>query len=369
MFPAAKSPSPTERLLTDIQEAGGCLTLDVASEQERARLDARIRSIRRFGKLPPGTQLVVEHLNWSKRILKIEPLPDWMTAVLEPIPVPAQLRNPHPAVATLRSTDGLLPVTGPPRTRALRLLQALVTAVTARGHTVSAGTERTDHYGPRERRPIHLRFHVHGHDIGLRVTQVNDRTDHLPTPKELADQQRYSWTRIPKYDYAPSTRLRFELPGPHEHQQSSWADGAKSQLEDKLPEIVHEIELRADAAERARLQAEERRRQEQIREQERIARATTKLIESRRVDVLLAQLAAWQRVRQLDEYLATMTAKITQLDDPEAAEAAREWLTWAQAYAARLDPLNGALALPPDPEPTYSALAPFLERPQGVSGW
>jgi hypothetical protein len=41
--------------------------------------------------------------------------------------------------------------------------------------------------------------------------------------------------------------------------------------------------------------------------------------------------------------------------DPAAA---KEWLAWARAYTAGINPLN----TPPDPEPTSAALAPFLER-------
>jgi hypothetical protein len=57
-----------------------------------------------------------------------------------------------------------------------------------------------------------------------------------------------------------------------------------------------------------------------------------------------------------------MDTRITQIKDHETAAAAREWLAWARAYTAGLDPLNGILAMPPDPEPTHAALTPFLER-------
>jgi len=259
-------------------------------------------------------------------------------------------------------SDGPLGVNGSARTRALKLLQALAAAATARGHTVTAPVARHDRYGNPERRPDDLRFGVYGHEIGLRVTQLQDRANHVPTAKELADKQRYSWTRIPEYDYTPSNRLKFELPGRYEYQQSSWSDGVKSHIEDKLPEMLFEIEIRADAAERQRLADEERRRLEQLEEQQRIARATIKLNEQHRTEVLIAQLAAWEQAQQLDDYLAAMDRKITQIEDPDTAAAASEWLAWAHEYAARTNPLNGQLAMPPDPEPTHAALAPFLER-------
>lgn len=66
--------------------------------------------------------------------------------------------------------------------------------------------------------------------------------------------------------------------------------------------------------------------------------------------------------RQLDDYLTAMDTRITQIEDQETAAAAREWLAWARAHTAGLDPLSGTLAMPPDPEPTHATLAPFLER-------
>ena len=357
--------SPTESLISQIRAAGDSLMIEPATDSERASLDTQIRAIRRFGKLPLGLQLLVERPSWSKRVLTIAPLPGWMTAEPVLVPVPARLRNPHPAVAALRDSDRF-PVTGPPRNRALRLLQALAAVAAGRGYAVSFPHARLGQHDYQDRDPCQLRFTLYGHDIGVRVVQLSDRSEHVPTAKELADQQRYSWTRIPKYDYAPSARLKFELPGRHEYQQSSWADGARSCIEDKLPEIFRELEFRADAAERQRLGDEERRRQEELEQQRRIARATVKLIQAHRADVLKAQLTAWQYTRQLDDYLTAMDTRITQIEDQKTAVAAREWLAWARAYTAGLDPLNGMLAMPEDPEPTQSALAPFLEHRRGL---
>jgi hypothetical protein len=79
--------------------------------------------------------------------------------------------------------------------------------------------------------------------IGLAVIQEKDRTEHAPTKKELADQARYSGTSVPKYDYKPSQRLNFTMARWSEYQQFSWADRVRSQLEEKLPAILQEIEI------------------------------------------------------------------------------------------------------------------------------
>lgn len=305
--------------------------MEPATDQERIRLDAQIRAIRRFDKIPPGTQLVVDRATRRQLVLTIESIPDWMSPPPD-VTVRDQLRDPHPAVAMLSEAARLLPVAGPPRRRALPLLQALVVASTSRGHSVSAPADRPDIYGRYERRPPTLRFRVRGHDIDLRVTQENDRTAHVPTAKELAHKERYSWTRISEYDCAPSARLKFELPGPHEQRQSIWSDTGKSQLETRLAQILQEMEMRSVAAERAAIAAEERRKQAQLQEEARIARVKIEQREKNRAEILQAQATAWRTARQLEAYLAAMEAKIGQLADASQVNAAREWLDWARAH-------------------------------------
>lgn len=160
--------SPAESLICRIRAAGGSLAIESAADQERSRLDAQVRAIRRFGKLPPGLQLLVEEPGWSKRVLTIAPLPGWMTAEHVLVPVVAQLRNPHPAVVTLRDSDRF-PVTGPPRTRALRLLQALAAVAAERGYDVTFPHSGGDSHGCQGRDPDQLRFAVRGHDAGVRA--------------------------------------------------------------------------------------------------------------------------------------------------------------------------------------------------------
>lgn len=242
--------------------------------------------------------------------------------------------------------------------RALRLLQALAAAAEAHGYEASGVTQRAD-----SRHPAHIRVRVRGHDMELRLVQEQDRTEHVPTAKERADQARNPWTRIPPYDFTPSERLRIDLPSPHEQRQSTWNDGTRSALEDRLPEILQEMELRSIAADRKRIADEERQRQEKAAKQKRIARATAKLIESHRAKTLSEQVSKWHQSKQLTAYIEAMTSHVEAFASLDDRAAGQEWLAWARGHAARIDPLQHRLAMPTDPEPTYAALAPFMERP------
>jgi len=367
--PAARQEPPaidrtsTEQLVARIAATDGSLTVTTRNETEHRKLKAQIHAAQRHHKTPPGTHLVVDQPRWETFILNIEELPDWMAEPPVEVPVPSQLRRPHDAIAVLRDDEHLLPITGTSRRRALILLQALVAAATKRGHTVTA-IRRQDRHGRSQPAGVHLSFTVAGHDIGLRISQLSDRTDHVPTPKELADKQRYSYYSIPRYDYTPSDRLKLELTN---SAASSWKDGIRRKLENRLPEILQAIEHCAHTAERAKIAAEERKRQQELEQERQIARATQRLIQAHRTQILDEQVTAWTRARQLNNYLTALTAIVEAITEPEDKAAAVEWLTWARNHADCLNPLNATIAMPPDPEPTWTALQPHMERP--YVGW
>ncbi|WP_380496365.1 hypothetical protein [Streptoalloteichus tenebrarius] len=352
--PSPPSPTVSDKLLAEILQAGGKLTLDVDDYDERQRLKARVRALRRPGRIPGGRQLAMESVG-TKLVLSIEDLPAWMNQPVPTIQVPSQLRDPHPVVAKLRDSQHGLPVVGPARNRALRLLHALALAAEARGHQVRAGTEAG------QRDPLsQLVFVVQGHEVVLRVVQLKDRSKHVPTQKELAEKQRWPWTRIPDHDYTPNEKLKVELSRWSEYFQTTWTDGVRRQIDEKLSEILYEIEHRANLVDRRKAREEEQRRLEKIEQQKRLDRANVLFVEAHRAEVLSQQMAAWERARRLDAYLQAMEARIAAMGDPAEAEAAREWLAWAREHAQRTDPLKQRLALPATPEPTYSELAPFL---------
>ena len=87
--------SPSEELIARVQAAGGSLAIDAGNDYKKLnRLDAQIRAIRRFSKLPSGLILHVESPTWGKRVLTIEPVPGWLSDAPFPVQVPAHLRNP-----------------------------------------------------------------------------------------------------------------------------------------------------------------------------------------------------------------------------------------------------------------------------------
>jgi hypothetical protein len=361
--------SPTERLIADLVANGGELRL---GRIEGDNYEARIRAAIRFGKVPEGKQLVTTGWRWSDDYaIRLQDAPAWMNAKLVPITVPTVLRKPHPLVASLQRRDSALNINRSARHRALLVIQALAVEAERRGYTVKETEVTTDQYGYKRRESKdHFAILVQGHPIGVQVRQDVNRNAHEPTARELVKADRDTWFRLPKYDYTPSERLSIQLSGRSEHRQSKWKDATKARLEELLPQILQEIELRAAAAEVARLAAieaaEERRRQWELARKE----AELEHRESYRAQVLGEQVDDWLRSRQIRDYLDAMQMSIATFDDPADAAAANEWLEWARHQTSTLDPLQRSLVMPVEPSPTAEDLAPFMNglSPYGPSG-
>jgi hypothetical protein len=87
--------------------------------------------------------------------------------------------------------------------------------------------------------------------------------------------------------------------------------------------------------------------------------AKTRLVETHRADQLHAQADAWDQADRLPRYCDALDA--AHGDNAVTAE----WLAWARAYTARLDPLTKPPAMPEPPDASPEALQDHL--PDGWS--
>jgi hypothetical protein len=366
-----KTPSPTEQLISQLVTDGEVRV----SGPDQAKYEARVAAAIRYGKVPEGKQMVTEGGRWSREyVIRLQVAPAWLNAPLNPIPGPARLRQPHPVVIALQSGKRLKGIDRSTTQRALLLIQALAVEARQRGYTVKETKVTTDPYG-RERRESedHFSIAIGHHSLGVQLRQIMDRARHEATPAEHAQAANDRWYRIPKFDVTPSERLSLQLSGRFEHRQSKWTDGRTGMLEIWLPQILQEVELRAEAAEHARLAAfaaaEERRRLWG----RAMERAKGDYAEAYRADILLRQLDGWLRTRQVRDYLDAMRETIDSIGDPDDAVAAKEWHQWGEEWVASADPLAQPLAMPAVPEPKPDDLKAFLKgwNPYGPerSGW
>ncbi|MFF9494392.1 hypothetical protein [Streptomyces flaveolus] len=190
----------TEQLLQELAEAGGRIVKS-GSGPDLEKWPSRVAAARRSGRIPETKEL---YGNWCRDgyEIKLVDIPAWRLAVLDPVPVPSRLTRPHTVVRAMQNERQPLGLTKPVKGRALRLIQALITAAEAEGHTCSAG-QTGFAPPPHRRRRAHPHFTItaQGQPVGFVVLQEQDRAEHVATEKELADAKKHSWVRIPRFDY------------------------------------------------------------------------------------------------------------------------------------------------------------------------
>ncbi|WP_432003281.1 hypothetical protein [Streptomyces sioyaensis] len=346
-----------EQLIDDVLAAGGSLVVKPHYGAGAPNWTARIRSAQRCGRLPEGKELVHRWRAGGYEIT-IQDTPAWKLAVLDPIPVPERLHRPHTIVAALRDGEPALGLSKAVRPRALRLVQAIVTEAERRGHT--AQLTRGGHRSRRADDAGLFTVTAHGQPCGFSFGQEKDRTEHAPTAKELADAERYSWVKIPPYDYVPSDRLTITLNGGITHRQTMWKDAADRPLEDQLPEILQEVDLRGLAAERKRTEEEEQARNKRRRWEAAMRQAHADHAEAIRIRALEQQEKRWRQAGRLSAYLTEARERVEAMPDGAERTEAEAWLSWATHYVRSIDPLTQPLRMPEVPEPRHSDLEPFL---------
>jgi hypothetical protein len=224
----------------------------------------------------------------------------------------------------IRVTPKLLP-------RALRIMDAFVKAVEARGGRVS--TKAADQ---RETRVEFL-----GEQVPVLLEERVTRTRHVLTEAE----QRHPY-QAPRWDYAPTGKLRIQLnEWTSEHLRKRWADSAKRGLEDVLNDIVLGLVVVAGATRRRRLQREREERERQEAELRRIEAERQRREELERRQRLERQVESWTKAQQVRAFVEEVERRAQAKDkSTEPGSELAEWIAWARRHADRLDPLK-----PPGP--------------------
>ncbi len=222
----------------------------------------------------------------------------------------------------------------------------------------------------------------------LALTEIMEDVPHVPTTAEQREFRRAPWTQIPKFDKAPSGRLRLQMEreGSHEvkidryssryeRNGDTWSDEKKKPLERQVRDIARAIkkgvvddddalerekQRRAEAHETyEREQAEQRRAWENIRDQARKKGAPRTARSYLRPRV--RGLARSPRTAAFAKQLATEATERGLLENRPRL---LEWLEWARARADDIDPIVNLEHLDDDvfdAKPSADDLRPHME--------
>lgn len=138
-----------------------------------------------------------------------------------------------------------------------------------------------------------------------------------------------------------------------------WSDSIRTAVEDKLGDVLANIEARAEDAEQHRLERERREEERRRAWEQDMGRARERFAEDQRAAFLRDQVAVWRFADEIRSFCsAARDSGAVATDDSGEAAA---WLAWALRYAEAVDPLSGALPIPEKVEPTPDQLRPYLD--------
>jgi hypothetical protein len=356
---APQKPGPLDAFMSSLAEAEQHRIVVPHHEEPRYRQLAG--AAKRFGRIPDGMCIAFHYSRRDGTMeVALEDLPAWMTTVLDPVPVAQRLYDPSDVVRDLADSE-TFPVTGEPRQRALRLLEALVTAARQCGMTVTAQRGRAIGgygYGRDVPRRDEIKIVVDGDEFRLWFTQKTLQKPHEPTAREFARARR--GYLFPDFDEVPDQYLGITLEGKGgKFRADAWNDTEDHQLEKDLAQILEEIRLRHEKL--AQQREDQLRRREQERRDWEVARerAVVKYRQRFLIDAMGSQASRWTQASELRRYADAIRARINELavEDRERAIACA---TQIEARAAKIDPLADGALPPTIPDPSSQDLEPFM---------
>ena len=224
--------------------------------------------------------------------------------------------------------------------RALRIMDALIKALVARGLPVEVTelkVQGSGYHQYAERSPDSnvTRVQVDGEWVtfGMEERSKVVIPDPPEPPKHLRGEERERWIRWnePRRSLVPNGVLVLKLKNlGYLDVRKEWKDGARKKLEDQLNDIVAHIYLAGEALKEKRLQDEVAARARVERERRDYEEYLRRQEEERKAKVLSGWMEGWRLARDIRAFVAEA------LDlgaDPSGM------LEWAQGYADEVDPL------------------------------
>ena len=357
--------SKTEKLVHDVVAANGTLRLP----DERSGVDYRQRAYaaQRSGKVPEGKHLAVARVGDEFEISLRDGA--GTTTPEGELRVPARVGRYHGVARQLRQRTAIQEVSRAQLTRSLRIVHTLAVEIERRGHRIDCVDPGRDSYGRTEWKGSNggqLEVTIDGHSYRLRICEkgVGIRgawEEATARRKEALEHPRsYGWfpERPKPYDADATGVLEISINGGYGRRgrQSRWGDRKRWSLEDRLPQVLHELEIRAVEDEERRVAFEREREERQRRWEEAMRQAEARFLEDHRLEVLRTRVRLWREADAIREYCDAVEARHEKAGISADSEAKR-WLELAREYADRAQELP---RMPADPSPRPEDLRPYL---------
>lgn len=208
--------------------------------------------------------------------------------------------------------------------RALRIMDALLKALEARGYSAEVSKDG----------PMATYILVGAEKVKVRLSEKANRSEGELTAEE---KKKPAHTISNRWVYSPSGKLTFEIDEYCDGFQKKWTDKAQKPLEKQLNDVIAGLILAGEALRLRRIEREEEQRRQRELERRRME-------DQERRYYLDQHLQAWSESERLREFLSACEVSLVERKGELALDSAEaKWLRWAHRYADRIDPLkNGS---------------------------
>lgn len=356
-----------EQLIETLREAGKA-GLAVAPD-DLPTMRRRLARAERDNRIPTEHRVSCEPTMISGQhsaTFRLQPIPRWQVAALRPR---ARTTGVHTEPATELDNSKSFQVSGQPRERALRLIDALVHGAQSHGVSVTAAQVQTqDRYHRNAQVRDELVFAIEPDQVSLHFSQGIDRLPHEPTERELARARR--GYLFPDFDEQPSETLELQLGDGKSAAfwSATWRDSDRHRLEDDLPKIVEEILFQLDqqvaaraAKERRKVEAEQQLALRRNEWDDAHAAAVIAFGDEFLRDAMLREAHHWREAQRLRDYATAVGEQAARLDECDRMRLL-DWADEIREQATKLDPTTTTRGQPTPPSPSINDLKPFMGK-------
>lgn len=352
-----------QHLVARVIAADGILEVD--TEDDETDYERLITASKHAPNLPFGKQLRLRTVGpYGSDRCEVYLDEDFsVTVAPRPVPVPQRVAAWHPAVAAYRADLDRQEVSKDSRARASHILQALANEAARRGYTVVSAGRSQPQYNSDFRGSLkdgQIRIGIDAFTYQIRLRELGRPggaslpfTAHRTLPR---------WQAVRHAEFVPTGILQLTIGSGYrrDSRPAEFKDTRRASLEDQLPALLRELEVRAREDAHQRLQEERQAEQKRRRWERAMEQARNDFHEASRIEELTRQMEAWRLANDLDHYLSAMRESIATITDKNDRAAAENWLAWAGQYRKTIDPLGNSLEMPPERTPSRGDLRPFL---------
>lgn len=347
------------KLLHDVIAAGG--RLDLGPEAEPNDIERMRKCLGKSGHLPDSQRLAQEPTRTDPVLgvtVYLEPNFEVLTT-MRSFDIPRQLRNSHLAVMEFQKKKAL--VSKSEIGRAARFLQGLISAASEVGWNVPP---KMRHWSRGGGEPLpDLSLQLPSRELFLTVRELDKRGRRVQAYVTETDYYTRETRTSANRDFQASGKLEITITKIWEDKAMlSVCDSSDGSIEEKLPMLIHKLEIAEAEAGWSRQEEKRRSEARQARWEEVKREAFTKLTYQRNTEMLHDQLERRQAAAVMRTYANEIDAQADLRNGPDGDEA-RNWSAWIRQHAAEADPINGPLRLTCITSASHNELEPHM------NGW